>query len=196
MTERPHDDVRREPAHRIDDPTRDIRLPPVPGRPAAPVPPKWAGLMHTPESAPGDDPTDHHATVEPSGPAATTSAAPRIADQPTDELGNPVPVVRERTLAFAQPSPPDANASADTGAPAQGPSGYLPPGHPPPHAGPRQAAPAATPRRRRSTWPWVLALLVLLTLFAVAVVLAWVGSERDNLQSFWEAGAPIGYGPG
>jgi hypothetical protein len=180
MTDRPQDDARREvPAQGSDDPTRDIRLPPMPGRPAPAVPPEWAGLVHTPEPTP---------------PART-----RLADQPTDELDNPAAAVRQRTLAFTPPPSPPADAvTAGGNAAAQGPPGYLPAGHPRPGAASPEAAPArpAPPRRRRSTWPWVLAVLLVLALFAAAVVLAWVGGEKDDLQSFWEAVAPLGRSQG
>ncbi|MCW2580730.1 MAG: hypothetical protein JWR82_2331 [Blastococcus sp.] len=201
MTDRPQDDARRQvPAPGFDDPTRDIRLPPVPGRPAPAVPPEWAGLVHPPEPspAPGADPVGHQPVLESPEPTAAPPARTRISDQPTDELNTPAAAVRQRTLAFTPPSPPADAATADGNAPAQGPPGYLPAGHPQPGAAPPKAAPArpASPPRRRSTWPWVLAVLVVLALFAAAVVLAWVGGEKDDLQSFWEAAAPLGHGPG
>jgi hypothetical protein len=199
MTDRPQDDARRQlPAKGVDDPTRDIRLPPMPGRPTPAVPPERAGLAHTPQPPPepADDPIGHQPAVGPAEPApgpTAASARTRITDQPTDELGDPTAAARQRTLAFTPPSPAGA-ASAVESAPAPGSSGYLPSGHPQPGAAPRTAAAVrpAPPARRRSTWPWVLALLVLLALFAAAVVLAWVGGAKDGLQSFWEAAAPLG----
>ncbi len=68
------------------DPTRDIRLPPLPGRPAPLLPAAWARAQaETPapaEDSPADPPTLHN--------------------EPTDRL-RPPPRPRERTLAFSSP---------------------------------------------------------------------------------------------
>ncbi len=71
-----------------DDRTRDITLPPLPGRPAPVLPQEWTGLA---PSAPAEpDP----AVVE----------ARRLATGPTDELAAPPGAGRrERTLAFSSP---------------------------------------------------------------------------------------------
>ncbi|MCW2699920.1 MAG: hypothetical protein JWQ45_1455 [Blastococcus sp.] len=208
MTDRPQDDNRRQvPAKDVDDPTRDIRLPSVPGRPTPAVPPEWAGLVHTPEppTEPAEDPVGHQSAVEPAEPTAAapvrepmaaapeprSAAAPartRITDQSTDELGDPAAAARQRTLVFAPPPSPAGAAPAVGSAPAPGRSGHLSSGHSQPGAAVRPAP----PERRRSTWPWVFALLVLLALFAAAVVLAWVGGAKDGLPSFWEAAAALG----
>ncbi len=84
------------------DPTRDIRLPPLPDRPAPAVRPEW--LSHVP--APQESP---------SGPAAQPAAEPpREApgpprrsshDLPTDRLAARQDQARSTTLAF-QPPPP------------------------------------------------------------------------------------------
>jgi hypothetical protein len=60
------------------DPTRDIRLPPLPGTPPPVLPPGWEVGVRPAELAP----------------------EPVRADQPTDRLGTPRPDERHRTLTF------------------------------------------------------------------------------------------------
>lgn len=71
-----------------DDRTRDITLPPLPGRPPPVLPSEWAGL-------------------EPTAPAEADPAAVearRVATGRTDEMGTPPGArARERTLAFSSP---------------------------------------------------------------------------------------------
>ena len=64
--------------------TRDIRLPPMPGRPAPAVPPEWTSYV-------------------PTGPSAADGRPPRPVDQPTDKLLSPSDPARHRTLSFQPP---------------------------------------------------------------------------------------------
>jgi len=72
MTDRPQDEL-----------TRDITLPPLPGRAPSALPRQWASLDRSPVQAP------------------PTSCSP--ADQPTDKLEQPQRPPREQTLAFGTP---------------------------------------------------------------------------------------------
>ena len=142
-------DPQAPPASGLADPTRDIRLPPLPGRPNPELPPEWAGLRAEPASAP---------------PAAPAGSAHPLADQPTDQLGSPPEAKRDRTLTFdgtsAQrwaaglPATPDPAWSS------------VPPG-PPPVVAPR---PRAEERSRR--WPWVL--LTLVPILVIVVTGVWL----------------------
>ncbi len=74
-----------------DDRTRDITLPPLPGRPLPALPPEWAGL-------------EPAASPEPAEPDPAAVEARRVATGRTDELMTPAGAgVRERTLAFSSP---------------------------------------------------------------------------------------------
>jgi hypothetical protein len=134
------------------DPTRDIRLPPLPDRPPAAMPRAWAARPQGESAAPSaaqnpddsrpDDSRPDSARPEDSRPEdfrpddsrpvdAARSAQPRpavVPDEPTDVLAPPHGRPRERTLAFASPE--------------------AAPGRPMPTVG-------RTPRGRRR-WPWVL----------------------------------------
>ncbi len=81
-----------------DQATRDIRLPPLPGRPAPAVPQGWT--PYVPAEGPVDQPTD--GPVE--GPAAGDRPPRPAADEPTDKLSSPPGPPRDRTLSF-QPAP-------------------------------------------------------------------------------------------
>jgi hypothetical protein len=92
-----------------DDPTRDITLPPLPGRPPSALPRAWAPPQ--PETAAGPDFSSPPPDLPPevveaaADEAPTPEAAPsggHLADQPTDKLPPP-PRPRERTLAFSSP---------------------------------------------------------------------------------------------
>ncbi len=88
MTDRTHD---HPPAP--DDRTRDITLPPLPDRPPPAMPKAWAGRPAPARVEP---------VVEEADPAV--EEAGRLARSRTDEiLPPPMPVVRERTLAFSSP---------------------------------------------------------------------------------------------
>ena len=119
------------PASGLADPTRDIRLPPLPGRPPPVVPPEWEGAV--PERA------------SESGPEEVT------AERPTDELGAPSASSADRdpTLTFTgSPRERRAAGHAATSDPAWS---SVPPG-----AGP--VVVAANRRARR--WPWIAVALV------------------------------------
>jgi hypothetical protein len=136
------------------DPTRDIRLPPLPGTPSPELPQEWAGLRAEPASTPAPEPA-----AEPAG-----SSPDALVDQPTDELGSPPGTARDRTLTFdgtsAQrwaaglPATPDPAWSS------------VPPG-PPPVVAPRSRA---AERSRR--WPWVV--LTLLPILVIVVTGVWL----------------------
>ena len=168
MSQRPQDRPRPgTPA--LEDPTRDIRLPPRPDRPPPAMPRAWAGFTGEPvsdaaspdfsapppaaapppavspspdtEQAPGTE------TAAPEQPARPPWGTPLV-DQPTDELGKLGAQPRERTLAFSSPEM------------SQRPAG-------PVHV-------ARTPRR----WPWVLVALLPLLIIAgtgIALLLLFQG---------------------
>lgn len=156
MTDRTH-----EGAPASDDPTRDIALPPLPGRPPPAMPAGCAGSC-----APLDAPTT--AVPGPARPPVVPIGTPpaedpvaeerdpaevearRLAGRRTDELAAPpAAAVRERTLAFSSPEMR----------------------HRP--IGPVQVG--ATSRR----WPWVvLTLLPILVILASTV--AWVVLVRNG----------------
>lgn len=77
------------------DPTRDIRLPPLPDRPASAVPPGWSSYV----------PAGGATAIGTSAPAADPvgSPSPEQVDEPTDRLSSDDPL-RQRTRAFA-PAP-------------------------------------------------------------------------------------------
>ena len=86
MTDPPHQD---DPATGFGgpDPTRDIRLPPLPDRSPPVLPRGWASGQRPPESP-------EPVSAEPTSP---------VADEPTDELAPPRGRPPERTIAFASP---------------------------------------------------------------------------------------------
>lgn len=143
-----------------DERTRDITLPPLPGRPPPALPGAWAALR--PARSPSDAPTTAvpGPVRPPAGPAPTPTAEPepadpaveearRLAGRRTDEIAKPpAAAVRERTLAFSSPEM----------------------GHRP------IAQVRVQPKPRR--WPWVvLTLLPILVIvgFGVAWLLLVVG---------------------
>ena len=81
-----------------EDPTRDIRLPMIPGRPTPGLPAGWAA---SPTGASSADPVPETAEELPA--SAEESRTPAAADQRTDELPAPPARPRERTLAFSSP---------------------------------------------------------------------------------------------
>jgi hypothetical protein len=180
MTDRPLDHPR---AGSPDpDPTRDIRLPQLPGRPPSSLPPEWVAAAEVPVEpvvpvqpvAPGQPVVPEASPVAAPGPLSSPalSAADAIADEPTDHLAPPVEQPRQRTLAF-EPVPGDEPAGS-----VQAPFGALGQVGPavreqPPVVVPSVPAAGARrppqPRRerdgsRRSTW----VLLVLLPIVVIA----------------------------
>jgi hypothetical protein len=144
------DPRRQPPAGGLADPTREIRLPPLPGTPGPVLPPEWAGLHRPAESTagrPAEGPAD--------GPTGGVTA-----EQPTDRLASPpAPVDREPTLTF-------------TGSAAQRWAAGLPAtpdpawSSVPPTAGPVTVSPRARPRAGARRWPWVVLTLVPLLIIA------------------------------
>jgi len=133
-----------------DDPTRDIRLPPVPGTPPPAMPHQRA------------------ATAQPAPPEVHDP----IDDEPTDRLLPAASPERQRTLAFDAPAGDHGNGppfgSPGTGGPppvVQPPAPVAQPPAPAPPAG------RADPDSRK--WPWVLlVLLPLVVIVAAGLVLA------------------------
>jgi hypothetical protein len=144
------------------DPTRDIRLPPLPDRPPAAMPRAWAA-MPAGESAASPDASNPNASnsnasnsdasnSDASSPDdsrpddAAHRAQPRptmLPDEPTDVLAPPHGRPRERTLSFASPE--------------------AAPGRPMPTVG-------RTPRRPRR-WPWVV--MALLPVLVIVISGIW-----------------------
>jgi hypothetical protein len=136
-----------EPSQPAADPTRDIRLPPLPDRPFPQLPQGWS-----PER-----PDEAAAPVETPAPAALAVSEPTTSglqvDQPTDEVGGPRRGVREPTLTFEGTSSERwAAGLAATPDPAWSPL----PSRSGPVVGPRPR-PA---RERGRRWPWVVLTLV------------------------------------
>ena len=156
------------PARGFADPTRDIRLPPLPGRV---LPPQWRTDDAVPAPGPaGSEPS----SPDSAGPVVAASAAPApprvvdspevqatvadtpdaaapptIADQPTDALAPAHP--RHKTLTFGAP----------------GEEGGSPAAVPPHYSLPRVVP--APPRSK--TWPWAVLIALPLIVIAVAAVL-------------------------
>ena len=129
------------------DPTRDIRLPPLPDRPFPQLPQGWSAERADQAPAP----------VETPAPVTPGAAEPRTSglqvDQPTDEVVGPRKGVREPTLTFEGTSSERwAAGLAAAPDPAWSPL--------PPRSGPvvgRRPRPA---RERGRRWPWVVLTLV------------------------------------
>jgi hypothetical protein len=158
-------------APRLADPTRDIRLPPLPGRPSPELPPEWEQLRSERAASPSTaaQATATPDTVAPQAglPAAAsqdTTPPDSMANQPTDQLGRPAQGPRDRTLtirgtaaerwAAGHPATPDPAWSS------------VPPG-PAPVVAPRRR-PEEKPRR----WPWVL--LTLVPILVIVVTGVWL----------------------
>jgi hypothetical protein len=129
------------------DPTRDIRLPPLPDRPFPQLPQGWS-----PESA-GEaaGPVETPAPAAPAVPEPTTSGL-RV-DQPTDEVVGSPKGAREPTLTFEGTSSERwAAGLAAAPDPAWSPL--------PPRSGPVVGARPRAARERGRRWPWVVLTLV------------------------------------
>jgi hypothetical protein len=125
------------------DPTRDIRLPPLPDRPFPQLPQGWSVERAGEVSAPGEPVA--------ADPEPTTSGL--HVDQPTDEVGGPPKGVREPTLSFEGTSSERwAAGLAATPDPAWSPV--------PPRSGPVVGPRPRQARERGRRWPWVVLTLV------------------------------------
>ena len=140
------------------DPTRDIRLPPLPGTQPPALPPEWQDVRPPAPEPEGTGPED----PAPEDPAPDAV----LAEQPTDQLGSPPPAERDRTLTF------DGSAAehwaAGHAAPPDRAWSSVPPASRP-IVGPR-SRPAAGRRSRR--WPWVV--LTLLPVLVIVVTGVWL----------------------
>lgn len=141
------------------DPTRDIRLPPLPGRAGPELPPEWAALRVEGDPA-APDPTP----AAPSAPDADGTTAQRLADQPTDQLGQPPQGDRDRTLTFSGTS---AQRWAAGHPATPDPAWSSVPAAPGPVVAPRQR-----PERRSRRWPWVV--LTLVPILVIVVTGVWL----------------------
>jgi hypothetical protein len=157
------------------DPTRDIRLPPLPDRPFPSLPSDWSAAGRTEETRPregGSEPVASGIPV-PSAPGEpTTPSSGPLVEKPTDELGRPPAGVRDRTLTFEGTAAQRwAAGLAATPDPVWSP---LPP-RSGPVVGPR---PRPVPERGRR-WPWVV--------LAAVPVLVIVGTGLWLLLLLWAA---------
>jgi hypothetical protein len=137
------------------DPTRDIRLPPLPDRPFPQLPQGWSPERADATAAPVQTP----APATPPVPEPTTSGVQ--VDQPTDEVVGPPKGVREPTLTFEGTSSERwAAGLAATPDPAWSPV--------PPRSGPVVGPRPRPARERGRRWPWVVLTLVPLLIIAGA----------------------------
>ena len=153
-------------APRLADPTRDIRLPPLPGRPSPELPPEWEQLRSAREasaSTAAPDTADRDtATPQAAMPAAASQDT--LADQPTDKLGRPAQGPRDRTLTFR-------GTAAERWA-----AGHPATPDPAWSSVPASPAPVVAPRRRTEErsrrWLWVL--LTLVPILVIVVTGVWL----------------------
>jgi len=83
------------------DATRDIRLPPLPDRPAPAVPPEWSSYLPSAPVASGRPPADGATAA---APPAEQALQQRSVDEPTDRLSSPSDsAVRQKTQLFSPP---------------------------------------------------------------------------------------------
>jgi hypothetical protein len=154
MTDRPLDD-RHPSSQGVNDPTRDIRLPPLPGSTPAALPPEWSAAAQPAPSA-----------VQASVPEP---ALPRVHDpvddEPTDLLPPPVSPDRQRTLTFDSPAGDLGHGLGQPPFGSPGTAGPAPVLQPP---APVPAPPAARPDPHTRKWPWVLLVLLPLVVIVVA----------------------------
>ncbi len=177
-------DPRREPrASSVADPTRDIRLPPLPGRPGPELPPEWEKARRSAEAAkaarPVDAPGPHTevaatavppTAVPPTGApsAAVPAIAPPRTKPPTDE--HPTDELRARLA-----SPPDPNRTLTfTGSSQQRwAAGHAATPDPAWSSVPAAPGPVVVePRSRSRRWPWVV--LTLLPVLVIVVTGVWL----------------------
>ncbi|GAA3163494.1 hypothetical protein GCM10010531_14330 [Blastococcus jejuensis] len=141
-----HDPGEPSPGPGLADPTRDIRLPPLPGTTPPVLPTEWRGraVPAAPEQEPEPGP------------------GPVPADEPTDELGAPPTADRERTLTFSG-SAAERWAAGHAATPDPAWSSV------PPARGP-VVAPRTRERSRR--WPWIV--LTLVPVLVIVVTGVWL----------------------
>lgn len=131
------------------DPTRDIRLPPLPGRAGPELPPEWQAIR-----------AERSTQAEPAQPEPPDT----LADQPTDQLGQPPQGDRDRTLTFSGTS---AQRWAAGHPATPDPAWSSVPAAPGPVVAPRQR-----PERRSRRWPWVV--LTLVPILVIVVTGVWL----------------------
>jgi hypothetical protein len=157
------------------DPTRDIRLPPLPDRPFPPLPPDWSAAGRPEETPPpegGSQPAAADVSPPPAPGEPTTPSSGPLVEKPTDEVGRPPAGARDRTLTFEGTAAQRwAAGLAATPDPVWSP---LPP-RSGPVVGPR---PRPVPERGRR-WPWVV--------LAAVPVLVIVGTGLWLLLLLWAA---------
>ena len=128
------------------DPTRDIRLPPLPDRPFPQLPQGWAAERADEAAAPAEA-----VPPVPADPEPTTSGLQ--VDQLTDEVTGPRKGVREPTLTFEGTSAERwAAGLAATPDPAWSAL--------PPRSGPVVGPRPRPARERGRRWPWVVLTLI------------------------------------
>ena len=144
------DPRRQPPAGSLADPTRDIRLPPLPGTTGPALPPQWEGL-HGPAERPADGSAERPAR----GPTGGVAAEP-----PTDRLASPpAPADREPTLTFTG-SAAQRWAAGHAATPDPAWSSV------PATAGPVTVSPRPRPSAGPRRWPWIVLTLVPLLIIA------------------------------
>jgi hypothetical protein len=195
MSTPPQDPAGQSTGPRSDDPTRDIRLPPVPDRPQAVVrPPAQAAppsaplpVSEEPEPRPPStaDAPPAKGTVSPDLSSRPAPPRPYVLPNERDNETSSPPLVRQRTRAF------DASAEGVPGAGAPRPPGHPAPGQGPPRIGtkpfgPGQGTPSSGPSvhgapadgppgrdadpapARQRRWPWVVLTLVPILVIVVS----------------------------
>jgi hypothetical protein len=180
MTDRSPGAPRPEQPDLFDDPTRDIRLPPVPGSPPAHIPAEGA------EGTPASEPPEREAHVhepppqpiavqelpaqplpvaEPSvaEPAITASRDATVVLEPTtDHLPPAVEAPRHQTRPFGPPGDQAPHAAAPE-----------PDRSPPPRPAREGSPKAAPPAARGGAWTWVLLVVLPIVIIAGAGVLLY-----------------------
>ena len=176
MTDPPHQDPRMHP-----DRTRDIALPPLPGRPASPLPKEWQALHGS-----VDSPTT--AVPGPAAPpAGAASTPPGAASTPPGAASTPSEASPAGTASPAEPSPgisrEEAVARIEARRLASQPTDEMQ--HPPLGRGHDRTLAFSSPEMRRRPvepvavgrtarrWPWVV-LTLLPILVIVGAGVAWL----------------------
>jgi hypothetical protein len=100
MSDRPDDRPQSGPRA---DPTRDIRLPPLPDRPAAGVPPEWSSYVPAAGATANGTPAPDGPAPDARAAASVDNPSQRHVDEPTDRLSSDHPL-RQSTRSFT-PAP-------------------------------------------------------------------------------------------